>query len=405
MMNFDQNRDLVIVVNVKNAQPKPGIPKVPPDSEVSAAEAELRELFKRELAAAKSPGERASLANQLLDRSEEQSGSAADFALLDLIDELAEKSRAADISLKANRLRAFRYETDELAAAVALAAAFRSSSINANQADAVIEHCLRLAFMAATQKKYADVSRLLTPPDQLLKKADKASLVRQLADDIQNCKEIAEELSAENAVASDLKTTELLRRLAQWQFGDLFRDVNTLQFVASGGSGIPDDGRGFWQVEPQRLRMEAPQQDANVSVGVIDPSRDAGRYLIRMKVVAKSTPVMLIVGAGKEQNLEASLLSLDKQDFGRVLSVPSGQIQSPAVNGVNLPATGSHEFEILVDASQVSVRLNGASVMSAAVPLLKPGRVGLLIPLQRANTTSIEIRQARILVLPDSPGK
>lgn len=405
MMNFDQNRDLVIVVNVKNAQPKPSVPKVPPQSEVSAAEAELRELFKRELAAAKSPGERASLANQLLDRSEEQSGSAADFALLDLIDELAEKSRAADTSLKANRLRALRYETDELAAAVALTAAFRSSSTNANQADTVIEHCLRLAFMAATQEKYADVSRLLTPADQLLKKADKASLVRQLSDDVQNCKEIAEELSAENAVASDLKTSELLRRLEQWQFGDLFRDVNTLQFVASGGAGIPDDGRGFWKVEPQRLRMEVPQQDANVSVGVIDPSRDAGRYLIRMKVVAKSTPVMLIVGAGKNQNLEASLLSLDKQDFGGVLSVPSGQIQSPAVSGVNWPATGPHEFEILVDASQISVRLNGSSVMSAAVPVLKPGRVGLLIPLQRANKTSIEIRQARILILPDTPEK
>ena len=405
MMNFDQNRDLIIVVNVKNAQPKPGVPKVPPESEVSAAEAELRELFKRELAAAKSPGDRASLANQLFDRSEEQSSSAADFALLDLVDELAEKSRAIDISLKANRLRALRYDTEELTTAVELATAFRSSSLNANQADAVIEHCLRLALLAATQKKYPEVARLLTPPDQLLKKADKASLVKQLADDVQNCKEIAEELSVENAVASDLKTSELLRRLEQWQFGDLFRDFNSLLYVASGGSGIPDDGRGLWQVEQQRLRMEAPQQDANVSVGVIDPGHDAVRYLIRMKVTAKSTPLMLVVGAGKEQNLEANLLSLDKQDLGRILSVPSGQIHSPAVSGVNLPAAGSNEFEVLVDASQISLRLNGVSVMSSAVPLLKPGRVGLLIPLQRANMTSIEIRQARILILPDTPGK
>jgi serine/threonine protein kinase len=404
MMNFDQNRDLVIVVNVKDAQPKPVVPGVPAESEVSAAEAELRELFKRELAAAKSPGERASLANQLLDRSEEQSHSATDFALLDLIEELAEKSRAVDVSLKANRLRALRYETVELTTAVALAATVRSSSLNANQADAVIEHCLRLALLAANQKKYAEVARLLTPPDQLLKKVDKASVVKQLADDLQKCKEIAEELSVENAVASDLKTSELSRLLEHWQFGDLFRDINALQYVASGGTGIPDDGRGLWQVERQRLRMEAPQQDANVSVGIIDPGHDAGRYLIRMKVVARSTPIMLVLGAGKEQNLDANLLSLDKQDFGRVLSVPSGQIQSPAVSGVTLPATGSHEFEILVDSSQVSVRLNGLSVMSAPVPLLKPGRVGLLIPLQRANTTSIEIRQARILILPDSPG-
>jgi serine/threonine-protein kinase len=405
MMNFDQNRDLVIVVNVKDAQPKPVVPKIPAESEVSAAEAELRELFKRELAAAKSSGERASLANQLLDRSEEQSSSATDFALLDLVEELAEKSRAVDVSLKANRLRALRYETVELTTAVELASAVRSSSLNANQADAVIEHCLRLALVAANQKKYAEVARLLTPPDQLLKKVDKASVVKQLADDVQKCKEIAEELSVENAIASNLKTSELSRRLEQWQFGDLFRDINALQYVASGGAGIPDDGRGLWQVERQRLRMEAPQQDANVSVGIIDPGHDTGRYLIRMKVVARSTPIMLVLGDGKEQNLDANLLSLDKQDFGRILSVPSGQIQSPAVSGVNLPATGSHEFEILVDSSQISVRLNGVSVMSAAVPLLKPGRVGLLIPLQRANTTSIEIRQARILILPDSPGK
>ena len=402
MMKFDQDQELVIVVNVKSASPKPAPSKIPAESEVSAAEAELRELFKRELAAAKSPGERASLANQLLDRSEEQASSAADYALLDLVDELAEKSRAVDISLKANRLRSLRYGTDELTTAMELAAAFRSSSVNSNQADAVIEHCLRLALAAATQKKYAEVAKLLAPPDQLLKKADKASLVKQLAEDVQNCREIADELSAENAVASDLKTSELLRRLEQWQFSNLFRDVNSLQYVTSEGSNIPDDGRGLWTIEPQRLRLEAPQRDANISVGIIDQSHDAGRYLVRMKVAAKLTPLMLIIGASKEQNLNANLLSLDKQDFGRVLSIPGGQVLNPAVSGINMPTTGSSEFELLVDGPQISVRLNGASVMSSAIPVLKPGRTGLLIPLQRTSATSLEIRQARILILPDA---
>jgi hypothetical protein len=402
MMKFDQDQELVIVVNVKSASPKPVPSKVPADSEVSAAEEELRELFKRELAAAKSPGERTSLANLLLDRSEEQTSSAADYALLDLIDELAEKSRAVDLSLRSNRLRAMRYGTDELTTAVELAAAFRSSSLNANQADVVIEQSLRLALAAAKQTKYSDVAKLLSPPEQLLKKADKASLVRQLADDVQKCREIAEELSAENAVASELKTSELLRRLGQWQFSDLFKDVSALQYVASGGSGIANDGRGFWKIEAQRLRIEAPQQDADVSVGIIDQGHDAGRYLVRMKLVAGSTPLMMIIGAGKEQNLNANLLSLDKQDFGRVVSVPAGQILSPPVSGINMPTTGSSELEILVDGPQVSVRLNGTSAMSSAVPLIKPGRIGLLVPLQKTNMTSLEIRQARILILPDS---
>jgi hypothetical protein len=137
-------------------------------------------------------------------------------------------------------------------------------------------------------------------------------------------------------------------------------------------------------------------------VGIIDPSHDAGRYLVRMKVAAKSTPLMMIIGAGKEQSLNANLLSLDKQDFGRVLSVPAGQVLSQPVSGINVPATGSNELEILVDGPQVSVRLNGASAMSSAIPVLKPGRTGLLIPLQQASMTSLEIRQARILTLPDS---
>lgn len=405
MLKFDQDQDLVIVVNVKGTEPTVGISKIPAESEVASAEEELRELFKRELAAAKSSGERATLANQLLGRSEEQVSSAADFALLDLVAELAEKCRAVDVSLKANALRAKRYETDELKAGVELASEFRSASLNPSQVDAVIEHCLRLALVAAKQQKYADVALMLAPPEQLLKKADKASLVKQLADDVQACQQIAEELTVENAVASDLKTSELLRRLEQWQFSDLFGDVSTLQYVASGGSNIDGDGRGLWTIESQRLRMEAPQHGSNDSVGLVDPSLETGRFLLRMKVTAKSTPLMLIVGAGKGQNLDAHLLSLDKQDFGRILSVPASQVLNQPISGVNFPNTGANEFEILLDSPKVSVRLNGLGVMSSTIPLLKSGRVGLLVPLQTASVTSIEIRQARILILPESPGK
>lgn len=406
MMNFDENEDLVIVVNVKDAKPESGVSKVPAESEVSVAEAELRELFKKELAAAKSPADRANLAKQLLDRSEEQSGSAADFALLDLVDELAEKSRAFDLSLKANRLRALRYGTDELTKAVELVAAFRSASVNASQTDAVIENFLRLALDAADQKKYGEAARLLIPPEQLLKKADKATLAKQLAEDVQSCRAMAEELSAEKEVASDLKTSELSRRLEKWQFDEVFRDINALQYVASGGSNIADNGRGFWKVEPHRIRMDAPQQDANVSVGIVDPGHDAGRYLLRMNVAAMSTPLMLIVGAGKELNLNANLLSLDRQDLGRIVAIPGGQVLTQPISGVNLPTTGANEFEVLVDGPQVSLRLNGTSIMSSAVPaLLKPGRIGLLIPLQQAGPSVIEIRNARILILPDVPEK
>jgi hypothetical protein len=125
-----------------------------------------------------------------------------------------------------------------------------------------------------------------------------------------------------------------------------------------------------------------------------------------MNIAAMSTPLMLIVGAGKELNLNANLLSLDRQDLGRIVAIPGGQVLTQPISGVNLPTTGANEFEVLVDGPQVSLRLNGTSIMSSAVPaLLKPGRIGLLIPLQQAGPSVIEIRNARILILPDVPEK
>ena len=150
--------DTTIVVNV---EPDAPATLVPTDAEMAAADKELRELFKREIAQAKSVNDRAELARQLLDRAESQTAGAADFALLNLAAEFAKRGKSTDVGLEISQRRAERYQTDELLTeAKVLMSEFRVNSATAGQQDAMIEHGLRLAAIAAAAGQFADIGDL-----------------------------------------------------------------------------------------------------------------------------------------------------------------------------------------------------------------------------------------------------
>ncbi len=392
----DTQREILITVNVQAVE---DASKVPPAKEVEAAEAELRELFKREIAGAKAVTEKAVLASQMLERAEDQQASAADYALLNLIAELAEKGRAADVGLRANQLRSIRYAVPELPLAVQAATSYKPSSIGPTQADSVIENLLRIALAAALDKRYEQTAVLLTPPEQMLKKADRGTVARILADDVSSARKLAEELSENATVAADLKADELIRLLQRWQFKELFVDTTGFSYVTSGDSNIADSGRSLWSFDKGHIRLTAEPQDA--SVGILDTTLEAERYLLRLQLAAKSSATMLIFGAGREQNLNSHLLSLDKSEFGRILTLPGGATVIPPTTGLTIPGAGWNDVEVLVDGPQVRIRLNGTPVMASQVPSLKPGRLGLLIPLKITSSPSVDLRRSRILILPD----
>lgn len=390
----DEQRETLIVVNVAGLKAESLIPA---ESDIDAAEASLRELFKRELAAAKSSSDRALLARDLLDRSEGQSAGAEDYALLDLVTELAEKARSFDLRLDANRIRAERYAIPEVPAALELMEGFRANSVSSAQHSAVIEHCLRLALASATDENYASVVALLTPADLLLRKSEKGSLVKALADDVQKAILLAGELST--SAASELKKEELRKTLKSWQFDEFFSDVSSLLYVSS-DSGVADGGRALWKFNKGRTTLSSPKRDA--SVGIMTPEQGLDRYLLRMQLSSNSTAAMLIFGAGPEQTLSSHLLTLDRSNFGQIATVPAGTILLKPVAGGNVPTNGWNEIEVLVDGTQVNMRLNGNPVVSTQVPTLKPGRLGFLVPLDKANMASIDLRRVRILRLPGS---
>ena len=57
-----------------------------------------------------------------------------------------------------------------------------------------------------------------------------------------------------------------------------------------------------------------------------------------------------------------------------------------------------------MDVKNVSIRLNGQQVSSSQLADLKPGRLGMLVSVERVTPPpKLDIRHARILLLPDAP--
>ncbi|HRA86894.1 MAG TPA: protein kinase [Planctomycetaceae bacterium] len=393
--------ETLIVVNVEGTAPAT---LVPAESEIADAEKELRELYKREMAQAKSASDRALLARQLLDRSEGQTPGASDFALLNLAEETAEKCKATDVALNINRRRSERYKIDELPAAKVLMAEFRPGTTDAVHHDLIIEHSLRLAAVAAKKTQFANVFLFLQPAVTLLKKTDRGTFARQLADDVQQVVALSDELSKDAGSAEDLKILELNRILNRWQFASLFTAKESFSYLQSGNpaTGLPDSGRSLWTLEDDHIKLDV--KPAKGVLGIIETIREPGRYVIRMQVSSQTTSALLILGATRDQNLDCFLVTVDSSAFGQIATLP---VVKTLAKGTPIPSTNGNdwnEVEILVDGQKLSIRLNGKSVSTTQISELRPGRLGLLLSLERVNPPpKLDIRHARILVLPDEP--
>jgi len=393
--------DTTIVVNVESSAP---VTLIPTDAEITAADIELRELFKREIAQAKSSSDRAELARQLLDRAEGQMAGAADFALLNLAAEFAELGKSTDVALDINQRRAERYQTNELAMASQLLSQFRASSATSDQQDAITEHCLRLGALAAAAGHFTDVGLMLQPTSGLLKKADRSSFMRQMADDVQQVIELADGLAKDVGTAADVKIQELQRILNRWQFTGLFTATDSFSYLQSGdqANGLPDSGRSLWNLENNHVRFEA--KPTKGVLGIIETVREPGRYIIRMQVSAQTTSAMLILGASRDQNLDAHIITLDASAFGQIATLPVRKLLV-AGNTVKSPPTVEwNDVEISVDGQKVSIKQNGQSVSTSQLKDLRAGRLGVLVSLERITPPpKLDIRRARILLLPDAP--
>ena len=339
----------------------------------------------------------------MLDRGDDQTAGATDFALLNLAAEYADRGKATDVAPDVNRRRSARYQLDELPTAKQILSELRATSANAGLHDAIVEHGIRLALSAAMAAQFSDVATLLQPAAALLKKTDRGTFARQLGDDVQQAIELADSLAKESA-SSELKTQELLRILNRWQFAGLFTTKESFSYVQSGDptQSLPDSGRSLWTIENDHIHFEV--KPAKGVLGFIETVREPSRYVVRMQISAQTTSAILILGASRDQSLDSHVITLDTSAFGHIATLPVIKTLVPGKAIASQPNGGWNDVEIFVDVKNVSIRLNGQQVSSSLLNDLKPGRLGILVSVERVTPPpKLNIRHARILVLPDAP--
>lgn len=397
----DARPQTTIVVTVTPSGPAVAVSKAPPEKEVEKAEGELRELYKKDIATARSVTERAALARRLLEKSFSQTPGSADFALLKIAIETAEKARATDVLLEAFQIRKDRYGIEELADATKALEECRASALSPVAQDRVIEHGVRLAQESVQLEQWAAVKTLISPANDLLKKSAKGTPGAMLAQDLTQAIKISEDSAKTNSQTSDLQRQELVSALSRWRFDRIFEAAGDLTFVQTTESvePFPDNGTGVWKIEPERLRLAASARKADI--GLLDSSFESGRWLFRCQVLGTTSSAMMFVGVGREEQVSGHLISLEQSAFGRVTVQPGGtELQAPLSNAPWV-RDGWNDVEVYADGPTLILKLNGVQQWSLQASQLKPGRFGLLVSLQKPGQDPVfEMRRPRVLVMP-----
>jgi serine/threonine protein kinase len=373
---------------------------IPDPADVAKALEDLRESLKREIGSARTSAERSLLAVNLLDKAIDEPPGASNLAMLDLVTEVAQKAKASEVLFEVARMRSERYGSDEIELILPLVEEFRPQFAGIGQSEGIIENCLRVAQVAAAKGDFATVGKLLKVPSVLLRKADRGTIAGILNQDVQEGLTFTEQL-VEDGGQSRIREDQLNAILNRWQFKSLFDQPTALGYVDAGENGarLSDGGRSLWQIDGGRVFLQTPQKSG--SLGILDLNQEPARCLIRLQLSARTTSATLIFGAARDQNLNAHILTLDRSEFGKIITAPGGsQVVGPSTVGTFVNV-GWNQVEVLIDGTDVHIRLNGVAAANASLPSLKAGRVGLLLSLDRSAQPTLEIRRPRILILSD----
>ena len=404
----DSKTETIVIINVQPASTGNTPINLPVEGDVKAAESNLREVYKRELAAARTPSARMELARIILTRCLNQESGADDFAMLNIASDLAERARAADVILEVRHLRNKRYGVSELDKIDDVFMTFSRSALSQLQQDVVIEHTVRLALLGTSVRDWHAVDTALTFAEQLLKNG--SGVIRQFQDDVDSARDLASQLKIADAKQTDLSPTDRIRidqikeKLARWTFRPLFYESTTLSYFQSSNiaNPLPDNGRPLWKIDNGTIRFEASSQ--NGSAGFIDIGEELSRFVVRFQIVETTNALQFVFGAGREQNLSAFLLTMDSSVPGQIQRVTGGTLIARPTGNIPVSGNGIRKAEIIVDGTHVTARIDGTTVVSTSIADLQPGRIGLMVPLLQTSTgPRLEIRDLRILKLPPSP--
>ncbi|MEO2016267.1 MAG: protein kinase [Fuerstiella sp.] len=396
---------VLLEIDITSPTSQPGN-KLPPDEEVSAALAELRKTYEKQLIQARTTILRVQLATLLLEQCYASKPGATDVALMQLIDtDLAEKARASDIQLETARLRALRYQTDEFEAAETIFKAFRRTGLSSQQQDAVIEHGLRLGLAATRAEHFELADTILGSLKLLVRSTNAQGAAVRLAKDIADAAKLALELTRESAETTiSIKAGQLAALLGRWQFQGVFVQPSGLTYIqaaAAGAAPSADNGRELWNIEGGTVQLTTSTQQG--AIAFLDPSQQVDRFVIRFDLLPTSNAAHFVFGATGTGATEFKAFSvvLNPSAMGQIQDFRSATAFNESVNSaLSLSTSHANAVEVMVDGPRVVVRINGTLVSQAQVPALTAGRLGLAADLRRADP-QLSVRRVRILVLPN----
>jgi len=394
----------VLTVDVAPATPSKPLNTMPDDAALALALEEVRTTYKSRLATARTMAQRTALARELLELSWEAKAGPGDAALLQVIDEdLASRARAVDVQFDVAHIRATRYGVLETSVTENIVSRFRRSVMSADQQDRAIEHGLRLAQLTVRQDNLELTDSLLSMVANLLRNSSGQGAAAMLSSDVAAAGKLTAELSKAGEGAVDaIKLQELKRLLARWQFDSIFQSGQGLNFFTVARTGTsPLNGREFWEIKPNLIELDGTTQQA--AIGFLQPTGGSDRYVVRMELLPATNSAQFVFGAtGTGQaDFHAFAVILDATAPGRIIDIRNRATMAEP-SATRLHTDRANLAEVVVDGTNVVVRLNGMPVSQGTIEKLTPGRIGIAANLGTPMPAAA-IRNIRMLKLPATP--
>ena len=383
----------------------------PSDEELAAAEEKARELYRREIAAARSTNERAELAMRFLTRAKEAGDTPMALALFRMSLDYATRARALALALDAIRLSAIRFPTDPVAENVKTFDEYRFRGSTWFDKQQAIEIGLANALKAVEQHRYTEAVRLIEIPESIARQNKEGELALKLKTAVEFAKTLEAEVGerpdgsespgaatrpadVELSDTAKLARNELLAILKSMQFQTLFNDGPSASFFRHSDNDLPDLGRSLWTIGEGNVRMDEPQMTANS--GFVDRSISMTNYTLRMNVSSDTTSGMLLLGLPQTGAFEGLRLHVGSQQFCFLRLATGRQFIARPQGTVARSSAGWDQVEVHVTPGHLTVLVNNVRVIDTDVSAQTSGFAGIDAFLGSAAQARCRIENIRV---------
>jgi serine/threonine protein kinase len=378
-------------------------PAGPTEEEVEKAEQNARELFRREIAAARSVNERVDLAARMLTRAKDADESSLALGLFRLAREFALKGRSPAIALEAVRTGTARFSGDLVAETTECLAVFKPRGSTWFDEQQVVEVGLAAALTAIRSGRFRESEKLISIPESVLRRGKRFDEADRLKSGLDFLKTIRDEVSDEKtpvelSESAKLAHKELLATLVRFQFDGVFTRMADASFFRHTERDLPDQGRSLWTIENGSAAIDVPKQPVNT--GFVDRARSLTAFTLRMNVSTDTTAGMLCIGVPQSGSFEGLRLHLGAQQFCFLRRASGTEFLARPMSPIVRSRAGWDQIEVRVSSGRITVLVNNAVVIETAVDAETSGFVGLDAFLGNASPARIRLENVRVRAEP-----